>query len=511
MRALLSVSDRNGLVEFARSLHRAGFELVSTGGTGGHLADAGLPVTQIADVIGFPEILDGRVKTLHPRIHGGILARRDLPDHRDQLALHDIAPIDFVVVNLYPFVETVSRDGVGLQDALENIDIGGPTLIRAAAKTFPDVAVVVDPSDYGWVAERLDAAAGGTVDISHEERRELARKAFQHVAWYDTAVAGYLGGGARPSGDEITLGYRKLAGLRYGENPHQEAAVYGDALSSGGIVKAEQLHGGEMSFTNFLDADAAWGVVSDFEEPAAAVIKHTNPCGLAVHDDQPTAYRRAFEGDSTSAYGGIVGFNRTVTEETAEAMRGVLYHIIAAPDYEPGALDILRKRKQLRILRVEPAAGPLAGTDVRTVSGGALVQTADILAEDPSDWKIVTERRPTESEMADLAFAWKAGKHVKSNTIVLAKDNTLVGMGAGQPNRVTSVHLALRIAGEKARGSSLASDAYMPFADNVELAAEGGISAVAQPGGSIRDDEVIAAADRLGIAMVFTGVRHFKH
>ena len=351
MRALLSVYNRDGIVDFARALHRAGFELVSTGGTGQHLADAGLPVTQVSDVIGFPEILDGRVKTLHPKIHGGILARRDLPDHREQLARHEIAPIDFVVGNLYPFVETVSRDGVTLQDALEQIDIGGPTLIRAAAKTFPDVAVVVDPSDYGWIGERLDAAAGGKVELSQEERRGLARKAFQHVAWYDTAVVGYLGDGARPAGDEITFGYTKLAELRYGENPHQEAAVYGDALSAGGIVRAEQLHGGDMSFTNFLDADAAWGVVSDFDAPAAAVIKHTNPCGLAVHDDQPTAYRRAFEGDSMSAYGGIVGFNRTVTAATAEAMRGVLYHIIVAPDYESEALDILRKRKQLRILR----------------------------------------------------------------------------------------------------------------------------------------------------------------
>ena len=511
MRALLSVSNRDGLLDFARALHGAGFDLVSTGGTGGYLAENGLPVTQVSDVTGFPEIMDGRVKTLHPKIHGGILARRDVPDHLEQLALHEIAPIDFVVGNLYPFVETVSRDGVTLEDALENIDIGGPTLIRAAAKTFPHVVVVVDPSDYGWIAERLATSAGGEVEVSQDERRELARKAFQHVAWYDTAVAGYLGDGTRPAGDEITLGYTRIAELRYGENPHQEAAVYADALSAGGIVRAEQLHGGEMSFTNFLDADAAWGVVSDFADQAAAVIKHTNPCGLAAHEDQPTAYRRAFEGDSVSAYGGIVGFNRTVTAATAEAMRGVLYHIIVAPDYDQGALEILRKRKQLRILQVASATGPLAEADVRRISGGALVQGADVLAEDPAEWKVVTERRPTESEMADLAFAWKASKHIKSNTIVLAKDNTLVGMGAGQPNRVTSVHLALRIAGEKAQGSSLASDAFMPFADNVEMAAEGGVVAIAQPGGSIRDDEVVAAADRLGMAMVFTGVRHFRH
>jgi phosphoribosylaminoimidazolecarboxamide formyltransferase/IMP cyclohydrolase len=511
MKALLSASDLEGIVEIAKALVQAGFELVSTGGTGRYLADAGLPVTQVSDVTGFPEILGGRVKTLHPRLYGGILARRDLPDHQDQLALHGIDPIDFVVVNLYPFVETVSRAGVTLEDALENIDIGGPALIRAAAKTFPDVAVVVDPLDYGWLAERLNAARGGKVEISQDERKELARKAFQHVAWYDTAVTRYLNGGARPSGDELTFGYTRLAELRYGENPHQEAAVYADTLSAGGIVSAKQLYGIELSFTNFLDADAAWVAVSDFAEPAAVVIKHTNPCGLAAHPDQPTAYRRAFEGDSISAYGGIVGFNRIVTAATAEAMRGVLYHIIVAPDYEPEALEILKKRKQLRILEVAPADGPLAGTDVRRVSGGALIQTTDVLDEDPASWKVVTERKPTADELRDLAFAWKVGKHVKSNTIVLAKDNALVGMGAGQPNRVTSVHLALRIAGEKSKGSSMASDAYMPFADNVELAAEGGVAAIAQPGGSIRDEEVIEAADRLSIAMVFTGVRHFKH
>ena len=511
MKALFSTSDREGIVEFARALAGAGFELVSTGGTGKHLADAGLPVTQVSELTGFPEILDGRVKTLHPKVHGGILARRDVPDHQAQLARHHIDTIDLVVVNLYPFVETVGRPGTTLEDALEDIDIGGPTLIRSAAKNFPHVLVVVDPSDYGWLAKRLGEARGGDVEISHEERKELARKAFQHVAWYDTAVVRYLSDGARPSGAELTVGYTKLADLRYGENPHQEAAVYADTLSTGGVVRATQLHGIELSFTNFLDADAAWGAVSDFAAPAATVVKHTNPCGLAVHADQPTAYRRAFEGDSISAYGGIVGFNRVVTAATAEAMRGVLYHIIVAPDYEPEALEILKKRKQLRILKAEPAEGPLAGTDVRKISGGALVQSVDAIDEDPTSWKVVTERGPTEAELQDLAFAWKVGKHIKSNTIVLARDGTLVGMGAGQPNRVTSVHLALRIAGDKAKGSALASDAFMPFADNVELAAEGGVAAIAQPGGSLRDEEVIEAADRLGLAMVFTGVRHFKH
>ena len=504
MKALLSVSNRTGEVEFAQALHDAAFELVSTGGTGKRLSDAGLPVTQVSDLTGFPETLDGRVKTLHPRVHAGILARRDLPGHLDEIAKHNIDTIDLVAVNLYPFVETVTGDNVALVDALEKIDIGGPTLIRAAAKNFPFVTVVVDPDDYGWVAERLS-------ELTLEERRGLAVKAFQHVALYDTAVTRYLGGDNGLPSDEITFGYRRLRELRYGENPHQKASVYVDELSEGGIVRARQLHGIEMSYTNILDADAAWRVVSDFSEPAATVVKHTNPCGLAVDADQPTAYRRAFEGDSVSAYGGIVGFNRPVTAATAEAMRGVLYHIIVAPGYEPQALAVLKKRRETRILEVSPSAGPTAGFELRMVSGGGLLQANDTVQEDPASWKVVTERKPSDAELTDLAFAWKAAKHIKSNAIVLAKDNAIVGIGAGQPNRVTSVHLALRIAEEKATGSALASDAYMPFADNVELAAEGGVAAVAQPGGSIRDEEVIETVNRLDIAMVFTGTRHFRH
>ncbi len=510
MKALLSAYDKAGLSDFARALVGSGFELVSTGGTGKELSDGGLPVTQVSDLTGFPEILDGRVKTLHPKLHAGILARRGVPDHTSQLSQHGIETIDLVAVNLYPFVETVSRPNVTLDDALENIDIGGPTMVRAAAKNFPDVVVVVDPGDYSWIAERLSGSSPLSA-ITLEERKALAQKAFQHVALYDTAVSRYLSDGVVLESKELTLGYSKLDDLRYGENPHQQGALYIDPLASGGIVRGEQLHGIELSFTNILDADAAWGVVSDFAEPAATVVKHTNPCGLAVHPDQPTAYRRAFEGDSVSAYGGIVGFNRTVTAATAEAMRGVLFHIMVAPEYEAEALEILKKRKQLRVLKVSPEQGPMAGLDVHKVSGGALVQTTDAIEEEPASWKVVTARTPTEAELNDLALAWKVSKHIKSNTIVLAKDSTMVGMGAGQPNRVTSVHLALRIAGDKAKGSAMASDAYMPFADNVELAAEGGITAVAQPGGSIRDDEVIEAADRLGLAMVFTGVRHFKH
>ncbi len=520
MKALLSVYDKTGLVHLARTLSGAGCELVSTGGTAGALADAGLPVTQVADLTGSPEILDGRVKTLHPAIHGGILARRDLASHQAELESHGIGTIDVVVGNLYPFVETVSAESVTLQDALENIDIGGPTMIRAAAKNFPSVLVLVDPGDYGWVSERVAehglpapySDTGSEAAFSLDERRELARKAFQHVALYDTAVARYLTGATdSTSWPELTFGYDRVADLRYGENPHQKATLYASSLSSGGIVRAGKLHGIDMSYTNYLDADAAWRVVSDFSEPAVAVIKHTNPCGLAVHPDQPTAYQRAFEGDSISAYGGIVGFNRPVTRATAGAMRGVLYDIIVAPGYEEDALKTLRRRRRTRILRIDPEIGHATHLDLRLVTGGALVQAADDIDEDASAWKVVTELSPTEEQLRDLAFAWRAAKHIKSNTIVLAKDSTLVGMGAGQPNRVTSVHLALRIAGDKAKGSVLASDAYFPFPDNIEMAAEGGVSAIAQPGGSIRDDECIEAANRLGVAMVTTGTRHFRH
>ena len=512
MKALLSVYDKTGLVDLGRVLTDAGYELASTGGTAAALGEGGLPVTQVADLTGFPEMLDGRVKTLHPAVHGGILARRDLESHREELDEFGIDTIDVVVGNLYPFVETVSARDVTLEDALENIDIGGPTMIRSAAKNFPSVLVLVDPSDYAWVSQRIGEKGMSPDPFALDERRELARKAFQHVAAYDTAISRYLtGDGEGTSWSELTFGYERVADLRYGENPHQPATLYASTLASGGIVRAEQLHGIDMSYTNYLDADAAWRVVSDFSEPAVAVIKHTNPCGLAVHEDQPTAYQRAFEGDSVSAYGGIVGFNRPVTGATARAMRGVLYDIIVAPDYDDDALALLRRRRRTRILRIDPETGPGSHLDLRLVTGGALVQSVDAIAEDPSNWDVVTELSPTAEQLSDLAFAWKAAKHIKSNTIVLAKNSTLVGMGAGQPNRLVSVHLALRIAGDKAKGSVLASDAFFPFPDNIVMAAEGGVSAIAQPGGSIRDEECIAAANELGVAMVTTGIRHFRH
>ena len=506
MRAVISVSDKSGLGDFARALARLGVEIYSTGGTQRAIAGAGVPVKNISDLTGFPEILDGRVKTLHPVVHGGILARRDVPDHLGQLESHGIGLIDVVVVNLYPFVETVSREGVDLTEALENIDIGGPTLVRASAKNFPHVLVVVDPEDYEETAKRLE---GGTLDEGF--RKQLARKAFRHVALYDTAIADYLSGGPGDFPEELTIGMVKAQELRYGENPHQKGAFYAGTLTRGaGIAGAKQLWGKELSFNNIADADAAWSAASDFNSPAVSVIKHMNPCGLASHDNLTEAYRRALAGDPVSAFGGIVACNQKIDGETAEEISKVFYEIVIAPEFEEDALDILQKRKNLRILEMGSAGGGV-GLEVKTVEGGFLVQTRDTGEDDPSGWRCVTKRQPTDKEMKDLEFAWKVAKHVKSNAIVLAKDRSLVGMGAGQPNRVNSVHLALRAAAERAKGSVLASDAFFPFADNVELAAGGGVRAVVQPGGSVRDEEVIQTADTLGIAMLFTGVRHFKH
>ena len=509
MRALISVYDKTGVVEFGRHVADAGYELVSTGGTHRTLTEeGGLSVRQVADVTGSPEILAGRVKTLHPVIHGGLLARRESPEQMAELAEHGIGTIDLVVVNLYPFVATISKPDVTLEDALENIDIGGPTMLRAAAKNFPSVAVVVDPEDYDWVAEKL-AGEGLTAG----DRRGLAAKAFRHVSEYDAVVTEYL---TSPSEREqlperLTISLDKVSGLRYGENPHQSGALY--APASGvltGIAGATQLHGRELSYNNLMDADAAWRTVSDFAEPTVAVVKHNNPCGLASRDAIAEAYQLAYEGDTVSAFGGIVAVNRTVDVATAQAMDPIFYEVVIAPGYDDEALAILQRKRNLRILTV--AAAPAgAALDLRPIAGGMLVQGADDIAEDPAEWKTATEREPSDAERQDLAFAWKAAKHIKSNAIVFAKDRALVGMGAGQPNRVVSVHLSHRIAGDKAQGAVLASDAFFPFPDNIELAAEAGVTAIAQPGGSVRDEEVIAAADKAGLAMVFTGVRHFRH
>ncbi len=514
MRAIISVSDKAGVTDFARGLSDLGFELFSTGGTKKAIAEAGVPVKSISDITGFPEILDGRVKTLHPMVHGGLLARRDIPAHMAELTKNKIEPIDLVAVNLYPFVQTVAREGVTLEEALENIDIGGPTMIRAAAKNFPSVIVVVDPADYPAVLEKLGRGA-----LPQEERRKLAQKAFQHVAAYDTAIAQYLRQGEEGFPDEVTIAMKKRYGLRYGENPHQMAAFYAEQTVGGshdtGITWAEQLGGKELSYNNILDADAAWGTVIDFAAPTVAVIKHTNPCGLASHDNLAEAYRRAFSGDPVAAFGGIVAVNRAVDLATAEEIKPTFYEIVIAPEYEAKALEVLKRKKDLRILKA--ALPPSYGVshegylDIRRVRGGFLVQSSDSLAEDSVTLKTVTKRAPTEAEVKDMLFAWRAVKHIKSNAIVLTKDKTLIGMGAGQPSRIVSAQIAREKAGEKTKGSVLASDAMFPFPDVVEAAAEGGVTAIIQPGGSIRDEDSIKAADKYNIAMVFTGERHFKH
>jgi phosphoribosylaminoimidazolecarboxamide formyltransferase/IMP cyclohydrolase len=443
-------------------------------------------------------------------VHAGILARRDEPAHMQELSKQGFEAVDLVVVNLYPFVETVSKPGVGLDEALENIDIGGPTMIRASAKNFPHVLVVVDPNDYEAILALLKEG-----NMPLEERRRLAQKAFQHVAMYDTAVSQYLRRGEGPLPSEMTIALSKVEDLRYGENPHQTAALYREEITLGtitpGILVAEQLHGKALSFNNYLDADAAWKAVQDFGAPTVAIIKHTNPCGLASSDDLTEAYRRALAGDPVSAFGGIVAINRRLDLTTAQEVAKTFYEIIIGPGFEDEALAVLQKKRDLRLLVVRDGNNGAAPLDVRRIGSGFLVQTADTHADADLELRTVTKREPTEEEMSDLRFAWKVAKHIKSNAIVVAKDNMLLGMGAGQPNRVNSVFLALRAAGEQSRGAALASDAFFPFPDSIEQAAEGGITSIVQPGGSIRDDEVIKAADERGIAMVFTGIRHFRH
>ncbi len=514
MRAIISVSDKAGITDFAKELSQLRFEIFSTGGTKKALEEAKVPVKSVSELTGFPEILDGRVKTLHPIIYGGILARRDLPEHMAQLAKNNIEAIDLVAVNLYPFVQTVAKESVTLDEAVENIDIGGPTLIRAAAKNFPSVIVVVDPADYQPVLEKLRA---GGMELA--ERKRLAQKAFQHVAVYDTAISQYLRQGAEGFPEEMTIALKKRYGLRYGENPHQLAAFYAEQVVAGkkatGITWAEQLGGKELSFNNILDADAAWGVATDFSAPTVAIIKHTNPCGLASHDDIVEAYRRALTGDPVAAFGGIVASNRAINRAAAEEIAKTFYEIVIAPEYETEALKLLQRKKNLRILVAElpPGYGKAEPSylDFRRVKGGFLVQSSDSLPEASVSLKTVTKREPTKAEIEDLLFAWRAVKHVKSNAIVLAKDKTLLGMGAGQPSRIISAQIAKEKAGEKTVGSVLASDAMFPFPDVVEAAAAAGVTAIIQPGGSIRDEDSIKASDKHNIAMVFTGIRHFRH
>jgi len=514
MRAIVSVSDKTGIADFAKGLSEVGYELFSTGGTKKALVEAGVTVKGVSEMTGSPEILDGRVKTLHPVVHGGILARRDLEDHMKQLADNNMETIDLVAVNLYPFVQTVAKDGVTMQDALENIDIGGPTMIRAAAKNFPGVIVVVDPADYDKVIEQLKKG-----ELSMDERKKLAQKAFQHVAVYDTAISQYLRQGEEEFPEQMTIALEKRYGLRYGENPHQKAAFYAEKIVGKGlgtgITWAEQLWGKAISFNNILDADAAWAAAVDFAAPTVSVIKHTNPCGLASHEDIAEAYRRAFSGDEVAAFGGIVASNRKVTLGMAQAIKPVFYEIVIAPEYDPEALELLKTKKDLRILVADLPLGygkaEVPYNDIRRVRGGFLVQESDSLPEDEIKMTTATNRAPTEAEISDLLFAWRTAKHVKSNAIMLAKDKTVIGMGAGQPSRIISAQIAIEKAADKVKGSVLASDAMFPFPDVVEAAAAAGVTAIIQPGGSIRDDLSIKAANEHNIAMVFTGVRHFKH
>jgi phosphoribosylaminoimidazolecarboxamide formyltransferase/IMP cyclohydrolase len=505
-RVLISVTDKTGVIDFARALSALGADLVSTGGTARLIREAGIAVKDVAEVTGFPEMLDGRVKTLHPKIAGGVLAMRARPDHMRALAEHDIAPIDMVVVNLYRFEEVAARADARLEDLIENIDIGGPSLIRAAAKNYQDVAVVVSPADYGAILEEL--RAGGDA-LSLETRWRLARKAFRTTADYDAAISERLDCvDAVPGGlpRELAMRAPKLMDLRYGENPHQSAALYGRAGQ--GIAGATQLQGKELSYNNLVDLDAAWQLAWEFARPAVAIIKHTNPCGCAEQESLAEAYRKAFECDPVSAYGGVIGLNRAMDEETAREIAKTFVEAIAAPDYSPEALAVLAGKKNLRLLRAAPGTDPVV---VKSISGGWLAQTADTASLDSGAAVVKTARAPSDDEWRGLEFAWKVAKHVKSNAIVYARPGQTVGVGAGQMSRVDSVKIGAMKAALPLDGTVVASDAFFPFADGLEEAVRNGATAFIQPGGSVRDAEVIAAADRLGVAMVFTGVRHFRH
>jgi phosphoribosylaminoimidazolecarboxamide formyltransferase/IMP cyclohydrolase len=504
-RVLISVTDKTGAVEFARELSGMGIEIVSTGGTARLLREAGVTVKDVAEVTGFPEMLDGRVKTLHPKIAGGILAIRSNAAHRRALEEHGIAPIDMVVVNLYRFEDVAAKAGARLEDLIENIDIGGPTMIRAAAKNYQDVAVVVSPADYGAVIEEMRNNGGG---LSLETKWSFAKKAFRTTADYDAAIAARLEkvDSASPLPRDLSLRAPKLMDLRYGENPHQAAALYG--RRGQGIAGAEQLHGKELSYNNLVDLDAAWQLAVEFWLPAAAIVKHTNPCGCAEQGSLAEAYRKAFECDPLSAYGGVIGFNRAVDEETAREVSKTFIEAIAAPEYSAEALAVLRAKKNLRLMRAAPGFDPLV---VKSISGGFLAQTADNAELDRAAVVVKTARPPSLEEWQALEFAWKVAKHVKSNAIVYARAGQAVGVGAGQMSRVDSVKIGAMKAVLPLAGTVVASDAFFPFPDGVEEAVAHGATAFIQPGGSVRDEEVIAAADRLGVAMVFTGVRHFRH
>ncbi|MBD5786881.1 bifunctional phosphoribosylaminoimidazolecarboxamide formyltransferase/IMP cyclohydrolase [Cellulosimicrobium terreum] len=525
-RALLSVYDKTGLVELATALHAAGVELVSTGSTASRIADAGVPVTRVEELTGFPECLEGRVKTLHPRVHAGILADTRKQDHLEQLAQLDIAPFELVVVNLYPFAATVAS-GAGPDEVVEQIDIGGPSMVRAAAKNHPSVAVVVDPARYDEV---VSAVQGG--GFTFVQRKRLAAQAFAHTATYDVAVASWFASAYVPDDAAfpavVGATYDRAASLRYGENPHQAAALYTDG--SAGVAAAEQLGGKEMSYNNYVDTDAAVRAAYDHAGPAVAIIKHANPCGIATGADVADAYRKAHATDPVSAYGGVVATNRPVTVEMAEALAPVFTEVVAAPDFDDAALEVLRRKKNLRLLRLAPAPREAGAVETRPVSGGLLVQQRDLVdavvtdaegtvtgGDDPQHWTLVAGDAADDATLADLAFAWAAVRAAKSNAILLAHDGAAVGVGMGQVNRVDSCRLAVTRANtlaedtERARGAVAASDAFFPFADGLQILLDAGVRAVVAPGGSIRDAEVVEAASAAGVAMYFTGTRHFAH
>ncbi|GLZ30397.1 bifunctional purine biosynthesis protein PurH [Lentzea sp. NBRC 105346] len=511
-RALIGVSDKSGLLELATGLHAAGVEIVSTGGTAKVLADAGVPVTPVEQVTGFPECLDGRVKTLHPRVHAGLLADTRKESHLAQLRDLDIAPFDLLVVNLYPFTQTVAS-GASPDECVEQIDIGGPAMVRASAKNHASLAVIVDPARYDWVLEQV--RDGGT---TLADRQRLAVEAFRHTATYDIAVASWMGSVLAPETETVFPGWvgatwdRKQV-LRYGENPHQQAALYTQGDGTSGLASAQQLHGKEMSYNNFLDGDAAWRAAWDHEQPCVAIIKHANPCGIAVSDvNIADAHRKAHACDPVSAFGGIIAANREVTVEMAEQVAEIFTEVIIAPSYADGAVDVLQRKKNVRILVAEPPRR--GGAEMRPVSGGLLLQQRDAIdaeGDDPTKWTLACGSPADEQTLADLAFAWRSLRAVKSNAILLAHDGATVGVGMGQVNRVDASHLAVKRAGDRAKGAVGASDAFFPFPDGLEVLLEAGVRAVVQPGGSVRDGEVIAAAEAAGVTLYLTGTRHFAH
>ena len=515
-KALISLSDKSGAVDFARALAAFDIDILSTGGTARLLRDAGIAVTEIGDYTGFPEMLDGRVKTLHPTVHAGILARRDLEEHAQAMSRAAIPYIDIVVVNLYPFVQTISKPECTLEEAIENIDIGGPTMVRAAAKNWRHVAVVTDPADYAALVAEMKAANGA---ISVETRYRLARRAFSHTAAYDGAISNYLTatdihgkGAAFP--EQINLSFAKVQDLRYGENPHQQAAFYRDLVPvPGSLSNYRQLQGKELSYNNIADADAAWECVKTFTEPACVIIKHANPCGVAIGANTADAYRRAFKTDPTSAFGGIIAFNRDIDPETAEALSQQFMEVLIAPRIGKDVADVLSKKTNVRVLEVALDHGQNP-QDTKRVGGGLLVQSPDAKNVQAADIRVVTKKQPTPAQLADMLFAWRVAKFVKSNAIVFCGDGMTLGVGAGQMSRIDSARIAsikAENAGLSLKGSIVASDAFFPFRDGLDVIAKAGAAAIIQPGGSVRDEEVIAAADEHGLVMALTGVRHFRH